>query len=154
MKRLDLGQGLTILANVGVIAGILLLAYELNQNRETTQSQTRSAISEMLISIISLQIADPEIAAIQTRAISGEPLTTEEWFRFELLQDAFWRYRENVHFQYSNGMYSEQEYLALRSVWIQDLETEPFREIYCNRRARSPGAFTAEMDSLMQLPCE
>ncbi len=32
MKKLDLGQTITILANVGVIAGIVFLGYELRQN--------------------------------------------------------------------------------------------------------------------------
>ena len=32
MKKIDLGQTLTILANVGVIAGIVFLGYELRQN--------------------------------------------------------------------------------------------------------------------------
>lgn len=34
MKKIDLGQALGILANVGVIAGILFLGYELRQNNE------------------------------------------------------------------------------------------------------------------------
>ena len=34
MKKLDLGQTLGILANIGVIAGIIFLAFELQQNNE------------------------------------------------------------------------------------------------------------------------
>ena len=34
MKKIDLGQTITILANVGVIAGIVFLAFELQQNNE------------------------------------------------------------------------------------------------------------------------
>ena len=40
MKKIDLGQTLGILANVGVVFGILLLAYELNQNRQMMEAQT------------------------------------------------------------------------------------------------------------------
>jgi len=32
MKKIDLGQTITILANIGVIAGIVFLGYELRQN--------------------------------------------------------------------------------------------------------------------------
>jgi hypothetical protein len=39
MKKIDLGQTVAILANVGVLAGILLLVYELNQTRELAQAQ-------------------------------------------------------------------------------------------------------------------
>jgi hypothetical protein len=34
MKKIDVGQMLTLLANFGVIVGLLLLVYELNQARE------------------------------------------------------------------------------------------------------------------------
>jgi len=34
MKKIDLGQFLSILANFGVIIGILLLVFELNQARQ------------------------------------------------------------------------------------------------------------------------
>ncbi len=34
MKKLDLGQSVGILANIGVIAGIVFLAVELRQNNE------------------------------------------------------------------------------------------------------------------------
>lgn len=35
MKKIDLGQGAQILANIGVIAGIVFLAVELRQNKKT-----------------------------------------------------------------------------------------------------------------------
>ena len=34
MKKIDLGQSITMLANIGVIAGIVFLAVELQQNNE------------------------------------------------------------------------------------------------------------------------
>ena len=39
MKKIDAGSGLQIIANVGVLAGLLLLVYELNQTRELSQAQ-------------------------------------------------------------------------------------------------------------------
>jgi hypothetical protein len=42
MKKIDLGQAITIMANVGVIAGIIFLAFELRQNNELLASQARS----------------------------------------------------------------------------------------------------------------
>ena len=59
MKKVDLGQAITILANVGVIAGILLLAYELNQNQRMMQAQTRSQISDTLVNMLSQDMAIP-----------------------------------------------------------------------------------------------
>ncbi len=41
MKKIDLGQTITILANVGVIAGIVFLAVELRQNNTLMAAQAR-----------------------------------------------------------------------------------------------------------------
>ena len=41
MKRIDLGKTVTLIANVGVIGGILLLAYELRQNNELKAAEAR-----------------------------------------------------------------------------------------------------------------
>ncbi len=42
MKNIDLGQTLNTLANVGVIAGIIFLAYELNQNNEFLELEAKA----------------------------------------------------------------------------------------------------------------
>ena len=44
-KKLDLGQTITILANLGVIAGIVLLAIEMRQNNELLAAQDKSELS-------------------------------------------------------------------------------------------------------------
>jgi hypothetical protein len=45
MKKLDLAQTLQLVGNAGVIIGILLLVYELAQNREMMRAQTRNELS-------------------------------------------------------------------------------------------------------------
>jgi len=39
MKKIDLGQTISIVANLGVLAGLILLIVELNQNRELAQAE-------------------------------------------------------------------------------------------------------------------
>ena len=41
MKKIDLGQTITVLANVGVIAGIAFLGFELSQNNDLLAAQAR-----------------------------------------------------------------------------------------------------------------
>jgi hypothetical protein len=41
LKKLDFGQTITIFANVGEIAGIVFLAFELQQNNEALGLQER-----------------------------------------------------------------------------------------------------------------
>ena len=46
MKKIDLGQTITILANIGVIAGIGFLALEVHQNNELMSAEARRSRTE------------------------------------------------------------------------------------------------------------
>ena len=47
MKNIDLGQTIGILANLGVIAGIVFLAVELQQNNKLLGAQAREYRQEL-----------------------------------------------------------------------------------------------------------
>ena len=47
MKRISFGQAVRVLANIGVIAGIVFLGIELRQNNDQLRSQSRANIYEM-----------------------------------------------------------------------------------------------------------
>ena len=49
MKKIDLGQSMTILANLGVIAGIFFLAVEVQQNTGMMEAQTRDSVTSKQI---------------------------------------------------------------------------------------------------------
>jgi hypothetical protein len=154
MKKIDLGQAITILANVGVLVGILLLVFELNQNRQMMQSQTRTAVAEILVGLLALEASDAELIELQAKAASGQTTPTEQT-RFVTLYEAYWRYRENVYYQFRNGLYDQDEYIALRNAWVEGLNSsDAIRSTYCSRRHVQPPAFTEEMDAQLDRPCE
>lgn len=62
-----LNQWLTLLANVGVIAGIVFLGIEIRQNTEMIQSQTRDSISEKQIAVFEWWATDTENNRIRKR---------------------------------------------------------------------------------------
>ena len=155
MKNIDLGQTLGLLANVGVIAGIVLLAYELHQNRQMMRAQTRNAISETLIGLLTLPTNSPELNQMLQKRAAGEPLTPLERGLYIGYEGAFWRYRENVSYQYRNGLFDESEYLPQREVWIREINTEAdTRELYCGQHSSRSAAFTAEIDAFLERPCD
>lgn len=155
MRKPDLAQTLALLGNAGVIIGILLLVYELNQNREIMQAQTRNAIAETLSGAIHLEASTPELLEMQVKRIAGEPLTSVEQLMFRRLQQGYWRMRENIFYQYRRGLFEESEYLGQRDLWLRALERdETIREIWCGRRAEQSAAFNIEIDNLMMKPCE
>lgn len=46
MQKIDLGKSIGILANLGVIGGIVFLGFELRQNQLIGRSQTQTAIAD------------------------------------------------------------------------------------------------------------
>jgi hypothetical protein len=103
MQKIDLGRTIQTLANIGVLAGILLLVYELNQERDLTRAQTRSdtadAAAEFMINVGS----DPQLSSIWSRGSAGEDLEPLEEVQFFYLLTGFLRNLENLHFQYRSS---------------------------------------------------
>jgi len=99
MKSFDLGQFVQTLANVGVIAGIVFLAFELRQNNELMEAEARFnrvAVSREAYNILS---TNRELAEIYVKVNNNESLTEVEHFRFRSSQMRFlinmeWIYRE------------------------------------------------------------
>jgi len=149
LKKIDLGQTLQLLGNAGVIVGILLLVYELNQNRQMMQAQTRNAISETIVDRLLGEADNPDLAAINLKAEAGEIMTALEARRYQLIWQATFRYWENVNYQYRNGLYDDSEYLAHREAWRQLASDPHVRDLWCERRSRYADEFVAEMDGLL-----
>ncbi len=150
MKKIDLGQTVGILANLGVLVGILLLAYELNQTRDMTQAQTRNEMSQGLIAIILDLAGDAETASLILRGDNGEELSEVERARYENLTVAQLRYHENVYYQYKSGLYDETEYLAQREGWRNFVFQEiGLVEVFCTMRSGLSPAFVSEVEGLL-----
>ena len=78
MNRIDVGQTITILANIGVIAGIFFLGVEIEQNTETRQMEMRFNQSERQTEVIEELVRSPHLAAAVAKALNEEVLTREE----------------------------------------------------------------------------
>jgi hypothetical protein len=78
LKKIDLGQTITILANIGVIAGIIFLAIELRQNNELMRAEARDAQNERIQDYVQQVYMVPGLAEIILKARNGEPLTEVE----------------------------------------------------------------------------
>ena len=150
MRKIDFGQALGILANIGVIAGIVFLAIEINQGNQLARAQTRSEVTASIASFLELLTSDAELSEMYLRAVEDpEAVTQAESDRiFWLLA---WRMRvwENVHFQYRNGLFDEDEFAVEREVWRVDVNEPLFHDFHCSTRQQFSGAFMAEIEDLM-----
>ncbi len=74
MKKINLGQVIQIAANVGVLAGLLLLAFEVNQNREIIQAQTRHGVFQGIIDHLLPLAIDGELAEMSLKNAGGSTI--------------------------------------------------------------------------------
>jgi hypothetical protein len=86
MKKIDLGQTAAVLANLGVIAGVLFLALELQQNNELIEAEGRLNRSKQVIETWNTLVTHPELALLLVKDRTEEQLTDAE----EIVLNAFW----------------------------------------------------------------
>jgi hypothetical protein len=83
MKKIDFGQTISILANVGVIAGIVLLVLELRQNNELMAAEARQVRTSMVIDSWLFVAEHGDFADLRGRQRNGEEITETQWQRIE-----------------------------------------------------------------------
>ena len=78
MKKIDLGQMLTLLANFGVIVGLLLLVYELNQARDFAKIEFVNS-NRLAFQEVEMNMIDPDIAAVWVKgAVDPDSMSKSE----------------------------------------------------------------------------
>jgi len=107
LKKIDLGQAITILANVGVIAGILFLAIELQQNNDLLSAQARAARIELKTDFEGSLYQNAELAEIIARAHANDELTEAEEIRLLWLGRRMLTSFQYVYNEYQQGMIEE-----------------------------------------------
>ncbi len=101
MKKIDLGQTIGIVANVGVIAGIVLLAFELQQNNELLRAEADYNYLQQRLESRRRTISDPEFAQFWLKAKNNESLTEVDRLRLTVhIEETIliwqWEYGQHV----------------------------------------------------------
>ena len=140
MKKIDLGQSITILANLGVIAGIVFLAFELQQNNQLLEAQVSYSKYTVEYERRRRMIENSGgITDIAVKNRRSEELTATEAYRLDVyLNDLLF----NMEWQYEEmraGRLDESD-LDLR-IWRQLLSATPGLEelLESTEDTRAPG---------------
>jgi len=86
MRKIDLGQAINIIANIGVIASIGFLAFEVHQNNELMSAEARRSKTEASESAFRTLTENADVAAIFVKARQGQELSAVEETRYT----SFW----------------------------------------------------------------
>ena len=117
MKISAVNKSVSLIANIGVIASILFLGLEMQQNTAMMQSQTRNSIVENQLGLYELAIENAELHDIVDRLNSNLDVELAE-----LRQVGFWtmsqfRMWENEFFQHEIGLFGSEEFEARVNWW-------------------------------------
>ncbi len=112
MKKIDIGQLIAILANVGVVGGLALVALELRQTSNAILASTYQARAESSAAW-DMQNADSEYRApvvIKYLQEGRDSLSLEEEYRIDNLMQAGFKRQESEFYQYTLGLLDEVWY--------------------------------------------
>ena len=104
MKKIDLGQAITILANVGVIAGIVFLAVELGQNTQAIRL-TASQYMASELAEFNRGWTNPDMARIRLKNDTEgyDSLSPVERMQLLGMDSSYLAIQQNLYYQYRAG---------------------------------------------------
>ena len=137
-------QSVQLAANVGVILSIMVLAYQIGEQRELMKAQTRTAISAEVIGLLVSEATDEGLLSAERRSNDGEELSPDDRFRLDRISRAYFRYWENQHYQYRNGLYDETEFAGSLAGWKYRLSRPGVAAIWCDAAHASGEMYSPE----------
>ena len=153
MKKLSLGQTITILANVGVIAGIVFLGVELRQNSEAAELQAAQSYVNLTQELDFRIVDDPSLIALFLT--SPESRSPVESVRMDRWIFGVLRTWENGHYLHSRGVLDDELWLG-QEAFMADLlrRNDEQRNYYQANRAYFSESFTEFLDGLLEVGSE
>lgn len=145
-----LSSWLAVIANLGVLIGLILVILQLTQNERMIRAQTRHDISDEIVTLLLETAANERLNSIYYRGNAGEPLDPEDAHAYNMRLNALLRYWEDVDYQHRMGLYDEDEFDKHRLAW-QNMMSSSARAVsyWCEMRPFYSTEFAKEMDSLL-----
>jgi hypothetical protein len=151
MKKLDVVQMVSVLANIGAIAGIVFLATEMRLNTRAIQAQTRDSITEKQMQLYAWQATSSELAAVVAKAVDEgqESLDrVEDQMLFGYLE-AFFREHENALYQFEQGLFSARDFSGRAQNMRVFVAVPAFRAFWERRRDHYSQSLRAKVDRIL-----
>ena len=113
---------LTLSANIAVLAGIIALVAEVNQNTRAMNAASRDEAISHSLSFFEQAMDNQVIAQAEYKRFSGKELNDFERFQLGRYQYFNIRVFENIYIQYKQGLFSDEEWKKWRRVLSRVLE--------------------------------
>lgn len=130
MSKFDVGQKITILANIGVIAGIVFLAYETRQNTSALKSAGAQNIYDQIAAINELRMNPEYVSVIQKGNEQPENLTSIERVQYYAYVSNILHAWQNMYVQMREGAYPEESLDGWWQVLRENFQWPGFAEFW------------------------
>ena len=125
MKETSFTQAITILANIGVIAGIIFLGIEISQNTEMMQAQMAQARADSAMDQSEAIYNSAYLPEVLIAVQANQPLTPEQNYRFTAYIRAIHRNQDNILRQYHQGLLGEGTEESVRVAVLYEVAMRP-----------------------------
>lgn len=110
MKKIDFGQAITILANVGVVVGIIILVVEIDQNNDALAFQARAMLTAARTAQQETIVQNAGgIVDLMDKVRRGDELTWADEFRLNVRHSNVIRNYEALYREVVNGTLTEDD---------------------------------------------
>ncbi len=99
---------LTLIANLGVLVGIIFLAVEIGQNTQVNRSIATDSIQNASREQLMAMVEDEGLLAIEIKARDEEELTRQERVKLSFYYEATLRHLENAYLQNEANLLTDE----------------------------------------------
>ncbi len=111
MNAEKLNSWLGVLANIGVLVGIIFLAIEVRHSSNAVNAQMADSVADGFIALNITSITDPAVARIWVVGlVEPESLSDVEAIQFSMLIRGLFNQYARVHRLYQSGLLSESDW--------------------------------------------
>ena len=146
----NLNKWLTLLANLGVLAGIIFLAMELQQNSKMMEAQTRDSITEKQMEMYGWVATNRDLATVWSAGLRGVLEDPIDQAMFTSYLQGIMREWENSHRQFQLGLFSQDEFEARLNRWRSLLAIDSARNVWTRSRSSFASDFRLLVDGLVE----
>jgi len=140
---------LTLIANVGVLAGLMLVAYEINQTRTQLLLSASADSTNDYVQAMQVLAQDVDLSELLYRAeFSYDELEEFEKWRISKYFDGFFVMAQQDYFVIRQNDVGET-WVAFETDWRQRLEMPAWREYWRLRRTRYAPVFRDFLDDIL-----
>jgi len=140
---------LSLGANIGVIMGLVLLAYEVNQATKAAIGAVSEGLTEQSLVFFSLKIDSDTVAKATYKQSLGEELDDYEKFQLEQHQYFNFRVFENAFLQYRRGLFEDSEWERYQRIIAIIFQTNPIaRDIWDRTEDEWTVEFSTEVNAI------